>query len=166
MTDTQAEVMPDERAADFAALQAAAGEQETAQLEAAQALEPERPDLAKEIGGMLTLFVGMVGPLFPSLKEIYTEQSIAAVSGAAAAVCDKHGFLQGGIGGKYGEEIMLLIVAGPMAYATYTGIAGDLAARRAAEKPVESLSGPDLAPEVGRQSPPGANTVAFGTVGA
>lgn len=137
MNETNEQDLPEmgaEQAADFAALEAAS-------LDGAavpgQAPEPEQqgPKLADEIAGMLTLLVGVAKPLFPSLEKIYTPEVIAAVGTAAQPLCEKHGWLQNGIGGKYGEEIMFLVVTAPLAYATYGGVQNDLAARAAAKAP-------------------------------
>ena len=130
-----------EQAADLAALQAAAGSEETGTL----TVEPEaiRLDLAQEIAGLATVAVATLGPMFPSIKTIYTPEVTEAAAQAVAAVCNKHGWMQGGIMGKWGEEIACAAIIGPLAWQTHQGIKADLAAREK-EKPTkpEALTGP------------------------
>lgn len=139
-----------EQAADLAALQAAAaGSEEPGTLTA----EPESPrlDLAQEITGLATVAVATLGPMFPSLKTIYTPQVIEAAAQAIAGVCNKHGWMQGGMMGEWGEEIACVAIVGPLAWQTHQGIKADLAARDK-DKPTkpEALTGPgpDLAAPV------------------
>jgi len=91
--------------------------------------------MAGELAGVLGALVGVFSPAFPSLASIYTEQSIGAASNAVAAVCVKRGWLSGGIMGEYGEEVMALIVCGPLAVATWKGVKGDMAKMHAAPVP-------------------------------
>lgn len=134
MTDTtnQAPAMSAEQAQDLAALQEFANGAPIVP-GSPEAIEAEkianRPKLADEIAGAVSLFVSIAGPMFPSLKTIYTDETTQAAAAAIAAVCDKHGWIQGGIMGEWGEEISALIVCGPLAVATYHGIKGDIAAR-------------------------------------
>lgn len=154
-----------EQAADFARLSAMAsdvppvpGEEVIPQAEAIP--------LAGQISGMLEMLVNMAGPAFPSLAAIYTQEVIDNVGAALQPVCDKHGWLQDGIGGKYGEEIMALVVVGPLAYATYAGMKSDIQAR-APKKRTESVAGPLGAPQMAAPIPddvPGSNTVTVGAV--
>lgn len=155
-----------EQAADLAALQAAAAGTDTPATLAGQD-EPPRPDLATEIAGLAAVAVATLGPLFPSLKEIYTPEVTQAAAQAIAAVCNKHGWLQGGMMGKWGEEIACAAIVGPLAFQTYQGVRADLAAR-AADKPTDPArltAAPDLA-----AAPPGEatpqKTVTFGGVAA
>lgn len=87
-------------------------------------------DLAAEIGGLLTLLSEMAAPAFPSLKKIYTPQTIERASGSIAAVCNKHGWLSGGVMGGWAEEITAAAVLVPLAATTYAGIKADIAARQ------------------------------------
>lgn len=150
-----------EQAADLAALQAAAAATDTppATIEGDQA-EGVRPDLATEIGGLVTVAVATLGPIFPSLKETYTPEVTQAAAQAIAAVCNKHGWMQGGMMGKWGEEIACAAIVGPLAFQTYQGIKADLAARAPA-KPAERIAGPDMAATVPTEAP-GQQTVTFG----
>lgn len=97
--------------------------------------------LAEQISGMLAMVVGVAGPIFPSLNDIYTPEAIERVGVAMQPLCEKHGWLQDGIAGKYGEELMALIVMGPLAYATYAGIAHDIASRKP-KKEIKPLEAP------------------------
>jgi hypothetical protein len=131
-----------EQAADLAALQAAAAGSEAGQLEAGPEESP-RLDLAQEITGLASVAVATLGPVFPSLKTIYTPEVTQAAAAAIAAVCEKHGWMQGGMMGKWGEEIACLAIIGPLAWQTSQGIKADLAAREK-DKPTkpEALTGP------------------------
>lgn len=145
-----------EQGADLAQLEAMAGEG------AGQALEVqavEVPDLAGEISGLLTAMVGVFGPVFPSLKDIYNPETTQAAGAAVAAVCQKHGWLQNGMMGQHGEEIACVMVVGPLAFATYKGVQSDLAKRQAQSgKPAEvGFTAPVQADQM-----PGAKTVSVG----
>lgn len=140
-TTEQTTTAEPEQVADLAALQAAAAatDQDTANL------EPEAPrlDLAQEITGLASVAVATLGPMFPSLKAIYTQQVIEAAAHAIAGVCNKRGWMQGGMLGEWGEEIACIAIVGPLALQTYQGVKADLAAREK-EKPTkpEALTGP------------------------
>ena len=127
----QAAAIATEQEADLAALQAGAMEQESAAIEAA----PAGPDLGAEISGLVLAFVAMAKPILPSLEAIYTPEVTQAAAGAAAKVCEKHGWLPDGIAGQWGEEIAAGIIILPLAVATYRGVKGDLEAanRKAGE---------------------------------
>lgn len=122
-----------EQAAELAALQAMAGpvpgqEESEGEQEVAAV-----PDLAQEIAGLVQAAVGMLAPMFPSLPGIYTPEATQAAAAATAAVCNKHGWMQGGMMGRWGEEIGCALIVGPLAFATYHGVKADIAARQPAE---------------------------------
>ena len=162
MSDT--ENMQAEQAADFAALQAAANEDSAGPPAGAPAdasAQPAGPDLATEISGLIKVAVATLSPMFPSLKRTYTPEVSDAAAGAIAAVCNKHGWMQGGMFGEYGEEIACLAIVGPLAFTTYQGIKADMAEAKAKEPPAQQLAAPDLsatAPAVDV----GSKTVSFG----
>lgn len=151
-----------EQSADLAALRAAADEQAAA----LAPVEPAGPDLAQEISDALGIVVGILGAPLPSLREIYTDQVRGAVSASVAAVCQKHGWLQGGVMGKWGEEIACAAVVLPLAYATVKGVKGDIEAIKAAasDKQGEQGAAPaaPAAPAPGELRAPGQKTVTFG----
>lgn len=148
-----------EQSQDLAALQAMVGgtqEQGTALVEQV----PEGPGLANELEGAISMAVGIMGPLFPTVVGIYTPEVTKAVSGSVAAVCEKHGWLQDGLMGRYGEEIACMAVVGPVAFATYKAVQTDIAARQ----PAQPASVPG---EINLSAPvpvdaPGAKTVSVG----
>lgn len=146
-----------EQAADLAAIQHAINEQPDTSPSApgmpGSPGEPPRADLAVEFTGMLKLAVAALSPAFPSLTEIYTDQVTAAAATAAASVCNKHGWLQGGIGGKWAEEIAAAAILLPLSWQTYQGITSDLA-RAGKSKPAETAAIPT--------EQPSAKTVTFG----
>ena len=125
-----------EQAADLAALTAASqsGEAAATGQAAQQQVQAAPQQLAEEIAGVIAMAVATFGPMFPSLKETYTPEITGAAAGAIAAVCKKHGWMQGGMFGEWGEEIACLAIVGPLAVTTVAGIKGDIAAR-AKQKP-------------------------------
>jgi hypothetical protein len=157
-----------EQAADFAALQATAndappvpGSEEEAQ--------QQRPDLGTEIAGLITVAVATLGPVFPSLRETYTPEITQAAAGAIAAVCNKHGWMQGGMLGEWGEEIACLVIVGPLAFSTVQGIKSDLAKKAPPPKTREQITAPGVDLNADRAAPGpgqsvGSKTVSFGAV--
>lgn len=160
---TTADTITAEQAADLAALQAAAADTE-APAPGQPGAEPEAqaPDLAAEIAAIVTMAVATLGPLFPSLRETYTPQVTQAAAQAIAAVCNKHGWAQGGLMGKWGEEIACAAIVGPLAWQTVQGIRADLAARERAREPAQAIAGPDLSAPVPPPAAP-SKTVTFAT---
>lgn len=149
----------DEQAADLAALTAAAGEAPGVPAQQAEQ-EAQGPNLAGEIAAAVTVAVATLGPMFPSLKGIYTPEVTQAAAQSIAAVCNKHGWLQGGLMGKWGEEIACLAVVAPLAFQTYQGVRADIEARKPPPAP-DRLAGPDLAAKAPNEAP-GQKTVTFG----
>jgi len=149
-----------EAAADWGALEQLAAADPNVQPDP-NAPEPPPPPapLGEELAGMLFMMSKVLAPAFPSLATIYTEEACGAVGGAVAGVCDKYGWLQGGVGGEYGPELMCLCVVGPIAFATYGAVQGDIAARKEKERPKgEQLT---KTPQ-GAYRAPGADTVTIG----
>jgi hypothetical protein len=138
-TDTENKPAIDpEQAAELAALNAAANAAEPVQPGEAQPAQ-QGPTLEQEITAMLTMVAGMVKPALPSVAGLYPPVVCETIGKTLGAVCDKHGWLQSGIGGKYGEEIMCLVILGPLAWATVEAAKTDIAAR-APKKPDESAA--------------------------
>lgn len=138
----QMQEMEPEQAAELNALKGLVAAQEV-ETDKEQAQEPDVKQiaLAAEIGGLLVMMAGVASPMFPSLEQIYTPEVCEKVGNALEPVCIKHGWLQGGIGGEYKEEIMALCVMAPLAFATYKGIQGDIAAKQPA-KQIEAAAMP------------------------
>lgn len=149
-----------EQAADLAALTAQATNVPAAPGATVEP-EPEPRDLAAEIEGLTLAAVGILAPMFPSLPAIYTKTATAAAAAAVANVCNKHGWMQNGVMGRYGEEIACLAVVGPLAFATYQGIRGDLAARAPAQEP-QRLEFPAVSDAPAPQEPAASKVVTFG----
>lgn len=84
---------------------------------------------AQQVHMMLSVAIPMLTPMFPSLEAIYTDHQNQIVAAALAPVMTKYGINLGGMSDK--PEIAALIVLGPLAFATYKGVQGDLAARKA-----------------------------------
>lgn len=118
--------MSDEQKADYAALRAGVGEEV---VDTGGAVSPGG-DLASELTGAILLLVACAAPAFPCLPGIYTQETTEKASAVIAALCRKHGWLQGGLAQGHGEEMAAAIVLLPLAYVTYTGIRGDLDAKK------------------------------------
>lgn len=161
MKAAPAPAMPAEQAADLAALQAAADDAPPVPGTPEASEAPPPADLAKELTGLIGVAVATLSPMFPSLKDTYTPETTAAAAGAIAAVCDKHGWFQGGMLGEWGPEIACALIVGPLALATYQGINADLQDMRAKKRKPDQIEGPNLT----AQPPAGAvgsKTVSFG----
>lgn len=161
----QKDTVTGEQAADLAALQSAVAEQEAAPGAVVEQAQPAAPkiELADELRGLITVVVQTLGPMFPSLKEIYTEQATEAAATAIAGVCTKHGWLQGGMFGEYGEEIACVAVCGPLALATFNGVKGDLAKHKAKAAAKELKPVPEMfTAEKPSEAAPASKTVTFG----
>lgn len=154
----EAQAQSSEQAADFAALQAMAGPEPGK--EPAQAVEEElgRPELAEEIAGITGSIVAMLAPMFPSLPGIYTPEATQAAAMVTAGLLNKYGLMQGGVMGRWGEELAALIVLGPLAIATCKAVKTDIAARQ----PVERIGGPDMSAPVPVAGPAPSKAVTFG----
>lgn len=135
------EAKSSEQAADFAALQAMAGPEPGAEVEAQEQQAPQ-VDLAQEIAGLVQAAVGMLAPMFPSLPGIYTPEVTQAASAAVAGVCNKHGWMQGGMMGRYGEEVACALIVGPLVVTTYKAVQGDMRARDVLKNEGIELSAP------------------------
>lgn len=96
--------------------------------------EPPAVNLEAELSALLRVGVAVLGPMFPSLREIYTNETIQTVGAVVAPVCRKNGWLSQGVGGKYAEEMAAGAVLLPLAVATYAGVSADLEARKAAQR--------------------------------
>lgn len=94
----------------------------------AEAAAPQGPDLAAEIGGLVRTVVAVFAPMLPSLPGIYTDATVDTAAGAVAKVCQKHGWLQDGVFGEFGEEITCAMILIPLAVQTNAAVRADLAA--------------------------------------
>lgn len=89
-------------------------------------------DYGSEASMLLKALVGIAAPFYPSVPRIWTPDKQSAVAAAAAPVMEKYGFTLGDFMGQWGEELTLLIVAGPVVLETVDGIKADRAERKAA----------------------------------
>lgn len=150
-------VMEPEQAQDLAALMSQA---DAGPLEPGQVQEPEpaqRLPLEQEIAGALQMASTVIAPMLPSVAAIYTEETCTAIGAALAPLCKKYGWLQNGIGGEYGEEIMALCIVGPIGYATVIAAKSDIAQRKKSAVDVESRQ-----VEQAAATTPGSKTVIIG----
>ena len=109
--------------------------------------------------------IAVSGPFAAALPQ--AEDNIIAKSWAAAqaiaAVCNKHGWMQGGMMGRWGEEIACVAILGPLALQTVKGVKADLAAREKDKpKPPEQIAGPVIGQPIPAEAL-GQKTVTFGS---
>lgn len=116
--------------ADRGALPVAAIEQ---QLESVEAAQPAHDEVA-ELAGLITIVAAMFAPVFPSLGKIYTQETINSLASSTVPVMVKRGRSVASLLGQYAEEFALLVVAAPVALATYQGIKADIEAKSKPEK--------------------------------
>ena len=159
--ETQA--MNAEQAADFAALQASASDAPPAPGQTGEGVEVEI-DLAKEISGLIAVITKIVEPMFPSLVLIYTEDVTQSAGAAIAGVCKKHDWLQGGMFGNYGEELACCVVVGPLVFASFKGIQGDIETRKKKALELDKPAPSSVQLTTGAAVPESAKTVTFGAV--
>lgn len=155
--------LPPEQLADLRRLQLAAGEPnadlqamedaEAAQAAAEQATHADQNSQAVRMG--LDIAIPFLSKLYPSLAEIYTDEAKGAVAMTVGPVLTKYGIDLGDVGGRYREEIAMVVVCGPIAIATYQGMKADIDAR---VKPVPKA----VASKVPEAVPEAAETVRLG----
>lgn len=119
-------------AAEAAAVDAEHAPQPQADEAAPKVAQAQPPaDEVAELTALISITVGLFAPLFPSLRTIYTPQTVDQIAQAAVPVMRKHGWSTGNLLGQYAEELALAAVVAPVAMATWRGIQSDLAARKA-----------------------------------
>lgn len=95
--------------------------------EHARSLRDEQTEaLARELGMIVSMTVGVLSPALPSLKEIYTDQATEQASRVTAAALVKHGIGGTGLLDRWGEEIACALVMIPLGIATVRGVRGDV----------------------------------------
>lgn len=128
------------------AIGTAAPEPETDTAEQAGAGEQPQPtQLSNEqtVTAGLTAAVAMLSPMFPTLKQVYTKETIQAVADVTAPLANKYGVNLGGALAKYGEEIAFASVMIPLGISTYAAVLHDIEARqKAANDDAEEESKP------------------------
>lgn len=151
-----------EQAADLAALQAAANEADASGAPVPGDAQPApEVDLSQDIAGAISVAVATLAPMFPSLKTIYTPEVTQAAAGAIAAVCQKHGWMQGGMFAGYGEEVAAVAILAPLALTTYQGIQDDMAQAKAKQRTKLDAPAPVATVPAGTMDA-SAKTVTFG----
>lgn len=73
-------------------------------------ISPEK--IASDIEGLLLMAVGMLGPMFPKLANVWTPETCNRVAAATAPVLIKRGWIPDF--GAWGPEIMLCIAVAPL----------------------------------------------------
>lgn len=155
---TAAPAMSPEQAADLAELTGAASVAAPVVPGAPPPVDPAAK-ITEELAGLVLMLAAMSAPLLPSLPRIYTPEVTQAAAAAVAAVCVKHGWLDDGLTGRWGEEVAAGAILLPLAFATYQGIRADLAAAKKTE-PTKPAQIGEAAPAAG--DAPGAKSVSFG----
>lgn len=102
----------------------------------------------QQVRMMLAIAVPVLGGMFPSITELYTDQKCDMVAASLAPVLTKYNINLGGLSDR--PEIAALLVCGPLAFATYKGIQADIAARNT-QLPKGSASNPIQAPPVAEE---------------
>lgn len=160
---SQAGAMSAEQSADLRRLMLAADEPnaelqavedaEAARAAAEQAAQVDQNSNAVRMG--LDIAIPFLSRLYPSLEAIYDEQARTAVAMTVGPVLTKYGIDLGDVGGRYREEIAMVMVCGPIAVATYQGIMTDVGARK---KPVPKA----VAAQPADEAPKAEGTVRLG----
>jgi hypothetical protein len=78
---------------------------------------------------ILDLAVPIIGAMYPSLNDIYTEQAKISISAALSPVLTKYNIRLSDWGAAYKEEIGAIIVIGPILYATVQAVKSDVLER-------------------------------------
>lgn len=99
-----------------------------AQQEAEQSAEQQNVNTG-QVRMILALAVPILGKLYPSIADIYTDPTCDQVATVLGPVLTKYGVDLGDLGSKWGPEIAAAMVCGPLAVATYKGVMFDIAAR-------------------------------------
>lgn len=116
----------------------ATGPEAMVQQAEADQMQQQQGQNTGQVRMILALAVPILGKLYPSIEDIYTEPTCDQVAAALGPVLTKYGVDLGDLGGKWGEEIAAIMVCGPIAFATYKGIMADIAARAPVPKAVAS----------------------------
>lgn len=160
------EVLAAEQAADLAELQGMAGADPMA-----APVEVEAPaDPVAETAAAFGVAVAVLSPLLPYVGAIYTDDRIQALAGAYVPVAEKYGWASGGgFFEKWGAEIALLAVAGPMAAQTVAAHRAWMAEREKASNQVEKVgddtpAANDASAEPARNASGSPQTVVMGGV--
>ena len=101
-----------------------------------------------EMEGVLTLMVGFVSPMFPTLQRVYTPNNIKALATTAIPVMQKHGWSLSGAMSKWGAELALAAVAIPLGIQTYQAVNADMAAMKKAKEEAEKKKAEEEAKKV------------------
>jgi hypothetical protein len=114
--------------------------------------------LAEENSQGVTMILGIavpvLGKLYPSLADVYTDEACGAIAASLGPLLAKYGVNLKDWGGAYKEEIGAAIVCGPIAWATVQGIKADIAAR-AGPKAAQVVDASDKAQTKGAGPVPG-----------
>ncbi len=90
---------------------------------------PSSANRPEDIIGMLRLAVEILSPMFPSLRQVYTDETMHSIAAVAVPLADKHGFSLSNVFGRFQEEIQFAFVVVPVALATYQAVKHDVLQR-------------------------------------
>lgn len=99
---------------------------------------------AEQVEMILQIAVPVLSKLFPSLVDIYTPEACGAIGQSVAPVLAKYGIDLAAWGGAWKEEIMMVMVCGPIVMATVQGIKADTAAKEAKSPKGVTLKAPPV----------------------
>ena len=86
------------------------------------------PDKAVAVAQALELAVAVLAPMFPSLRKVYTPETIKSVAEVTAALARKHGWDLSMT--RWQEEIAFVAVVLPVGVQTYQAVLHDLEVRK------------------------------------
>lgn len=91
-------------------------------------LPSEQPAInqPEQIAAVLTMAVGILSPMFPSVAMVYTPDTINAVAAVTVPLANKRGVNVGAVLGKWTEEVAFAAVVLPLGFATYKAVLHDL----------------------------------------
>ncbi|WP_375591972.1 hypothetical protein [Chitiniphilus eburneus] len=98
---------------------------------AADALPLSAVEEAREV----VIFVReLAAPVYPSLRQVYSDETVERIATAAAPLMQKYGVTLGGMFERWGPEIHFAMVMLPVGMQTAAAIRADRAAARAANE--------------------------------
>lgn len=110
----------------------------------AQASEPGAVPAVSEVQALtaaLHIARGILSPAFskfPSLKAIYTDETLSAIAEATAPVLEKYGCSVSGLLERWAVELACASTVGAIGYASYIAIQDDIAAQKKSALPGEN----------------------------
>lgn len=137
MTTPQADLMAEATALDEALIEAT--EQTTTDAPAEQAAPTLTAE--QEAQGLIEMAVETAAPLYPTLRAVYTPETVAKLSAALGPLMRKYSFSLFGAS-RWKEELQAAMVCVPVIIATVAAVKADTAARENAAKVSDAPAAP------------------------